>query len=80
MKFQNPFVVSDEDKAKLKAAAGVVGDAFPSVNIGWKPGRKALDLVGKAIPSVKVTWKKAQEEATVTDEQVEELARRVKDL
>ena len=57
MRFQNPFVVSDEDKAKLIAAKDVVADAFPTVNVGWKPGRKALTAIGKAIPSVKVSWK-----------------------
>ena len=57
MKFQNPFVVSDDDKDKLKAAGGVIADAFPSVKVNWKPGRKALDAIGKAIPSVSVSWK-----------------------
>ena len=55
MRFQNPFVINADDKAKLVAAKDVVADAFPSVS--WKPGRKAIELIGKAIPTV--SWEKA---------------------
>jgi hypothetical protein len=57
MKFQNPFVISDEDKKKLSQAGSLIADVFPSVNVDWKPGRAAINAVGKAIPSVKVSWK-----------------------
>jgi hypothetical protein len=57
MKFQLPYTVNADDKAKLKAAGEVIADAFPSVSVGWKPGRKALTAIGKAIPTVSVSWK-----------------------
>ena len=61
MRIRNPFIVSDEDKAKLIAAKQVFADAVPSVNVSWKPGRSAITAIGKAIPSISISWSKAQE-------------------
>lgn len=74
MKFQNPFVVSETDKAKLNAAKDVIADAVPSVNVSWKPGRAALTAIGKVIPTVSISWSKAQEaERDLTPEERENL-------
>lgn len=76
MRIQNPFVVSDTDKAKLKQAAALVGETIPTVSVSWTPGRKALSLIGKAIPSVSVSWSKAEQaERDLTPEEREQLTK-----